>query len=182
MTTFRPSHLAAIAVLSTCAAGTLDARDSSGAGSDAAITTVAVAGSGVDRLTTAIVHSQQPTPTGKILRSTEIVELNGALKGFVLYHVTSVFDFAAGTLVNTGDQVFSGTVAGSAPVMIHDDQFRFQVNLATGQESGKVFFFDHIVGPKVRCELEVVGTGLNPEGNPTFDYRGTCTFRGEANP
>ena len=96
----------------------------------------------------------------------------------MLYHVTSVFDFAAGTLVNTGDQVFSGTVAGSAPVLIHDDQFRFRVNLATGEESGQVFLFDHIAGPKVRCQLDVVGTGLTAEGNPTFDYRGTCAFRG----
>lgn len=182
MRTFRPSHLAAIVVLSVCAADTLEAGNSSDAGNDAAITTVAVAGSGVDRLTTAVVHSQEPTPTGKILKSTEIVELWGDLKGFVLYHVTSVFDFAAGTLVNTGDQVFSGTVVRSAPVMIHDDQFRFQVNLATGEESGKVYLFNHIVGPKVRCELEVVGTGLTPEGNPTFDYRGTCTFRGQAKP
>jgi hypothetical protein len=118
------------------------------------------------------------TASGKILKSTEIVELRGDLTGFVLYHVTSVFDFSAGTLVNTGDQVFSGTVAGSAPVMVHDDQFRFRVNLATGEEGGKVYLFDHVAGPKVRCQLDVVGTGLTPEGNPTFDYRGTCTFRG----
>jgi hypothetical protein len=139
---------------------------------------VPVAGSGVDHLVTALVHTQEPTPTGKIQKSTEIVELSGDLKGFVLYHVTSVFDFAAGTLVNTGDQVYSGTIAGSAPVMIHDDQFRFEVNLATGEESGRVYLFDHVAGPKVRCELAVVGTGLSAEGNPTFDYRGTCTFRG----
>jgi hypothetical protein len=102
----------------------------------------------------------------------------GDLKGFVRYHVTSVFDFVARTLVNAGDQVYSGTIAGSAPVMIHDDQFRFEVNLATGEESGRVYLFDHIAGPKARCELAVVGTGLSTEGNPTFDYRGTCTFRG----
>jgi len=144
-----------------------------------AATTVAVAGSGVDHLNTAVVHSQEPTPTGKVLRSTEVVDLNGDLKGSVLYHVTSVFDFVAGTLVNTGDQVFSGTVAGSAPAMIHDDQFRFRVNLTTGEESGKVYLFDHVAGPKVRCELDVVGTGLTPDGNPTFDYKGACTFRGE---
>ena len=63
--------------------------------------TVRVAGSGVDHLNTAIVHSQEPTPTGMIQKSTEIVELNGDLKGRVLYHVTSVFDFVQGTLVNT---------------------------------------------------------------------------------
>jgi hypothetical protein len=97
----------------------------------------------------------------------------------VLYHVTSVFDFVHGTLVNTGEQVFSGTVAGSAPVMIHDDQFRFSVNLVTGAESGQVYLFDHIAGPKVKCQLNVIGTGLNADGNPTFTYTGACTFRGE---
>jgi hypothetical protein len=63
--------------------------------------------------------------------------------------------------------------------MIHDDQFRFQANLVTGEETGQVYLLDHIAGPKVRCELDVVGTGLTGDGNPTFDYRGTCTFRGQ---
>jgi hypothetical protein len=139
--------------------------------------TVRVAGSGLDFLTTAIVHSKEATPTGMIQMSTEIIELNGDLKGKVLYHVTSVFDFVHGTLVNTGDQVFAGTIAGSAPALIHDDQFRFEVNLVTGEERGQVYLFDHIAGPKVRCRLDVVGTGVNAEGNPTFDYTGDCTFR-----
>lgn len=141
--------------------------------------TVHVAGTGVDLLNTAIVHSQEPTPTGMIQRSTESVDLRGSLKGRVLYHVTSVFDFVHGTLVNTGDQVFSGTVAGSAPVLVHDDQFRFDVNLVTGTDTGQVYLFDHIAGPKVRCRLDVVGTGRNADGNPTFTYSGECTFRGE---
>jgi hypothetical protein len=81
--------------------------------------------------------------------------------------------------VNTGDQVYSGTVAGSGPVMIHDDQFRFDVNLATGDEAGQVFLFHHLAGPKVRCTLNAGGTGLNADGNPTFTYTGACTFRGE---
>jgi hypothetical protein len=81
--------------------------------------------------------------------------------------------------VNTGDQVFSGTIGGSAPVMVHDDQFRFDVNLATGQESGQVYFLNYIAGPKVRCRLDVIGTGVNAEGNPLFDYAGECTFRGQ---
>jgi hypothetical protein len=139
---------------------------------------VPVAGSGTDFLNTAIVHSKQTTPTGMIQKSTETVELNGDLTGRVLYHVTSVFDFVNGTLVNTGDQVYSGTIAGSEPVMIHDDQFHFDVNLITGEESGQVYLFNQIAGPKVRCTLHVVGTGLNSEGNPTFDYSGECTFRG----
>ena len=144
----------------------------------AAARTVPVTGSGVDFLNTAIVHSKEITETGMTQQSTEIVELNGDLKGRVLYHVTSVFDFVHGTLVNTGDQVYSGTIAGSAPALIHDDQFRFEVNLVTGEESGQVYLFNHITGPKVRCTLNVVGTGVNREGNPTFDYSGECRFRG----
>ena len=146
------------------------------AGSDTV--TVEVAGSGTDHLDTAIVHSEEPTATGLVRRSTETVELHGDLEGRVLYHVTSVIDFVAGTLVNTGDQVFSGTVAGSAPVLVHDDQFRFQVEFATGAETGRVYLLGHIAGPKVRCVLDVVGTGADAEGNPTFDYTGECTFRG----
>ena len=139
--------------------------------------TVPVAGSGVDLLDTAIVHSKEVTATGMIQKSTETVELEGDLKGRVLYHVTSVFDFVRGTLVNTGEQVYSGTVAGSAPALIHDDQFRFEANLVTGEETGQVYLLNHVAGPKVRCRLHVVGTGRNGDGNPTFDYRGECTFR-----
>ena len=141
--------------------------------------TIAVSGNGFDDLANAIVHWQKPTPTGIVQQSTEIVELFGDLRGRVLYHVTSTIDFVNGTLVNTGDQVFSGTIAGSQPVMIHDDQFRFEANLITGSESGTVFLFDHIAGPKVRCTLRGVGKGLNANGNPLFDYNGECTFRGE---
>lgn len=141
--------------------------------------TIHVQGNGVDGLTTAIVHSKRPTATGMVQTSTEIVDLKGDLNGRVLYHVTSVFDFVKQTLTNTGDQVFSGTVAGSDPVMLHDDQFRFFVNLATGEESGDVYLIDSIAGPKVRCTLHVIGTGLTADGNPTFDYSGDCTFRAE---
>lgn len=165
-----------LAVISTLiVAATLSGQASSLEGT----TTVKVAGTGYDDLNNAIVHSQKPTATGMIQQSTEIVELSGDLRGRVLYHVTSVFDFVNGTLVNTGEQVYSGTVAGSAPVMIHDDQFRFEVNLITGKEAGQVFLFNHIAGPKVRCVLDVVGTGLNADGNPTFSYTGECTFRGQ---
>jgi hypothetical protein len=41
-----------------------------------------------------------------------------------------------------------------------------------------VYLLDRIAGPKVRCTLDVVGTGMNPEGNPTFTYKGQCTFLG----
>jgi hypothetical protein len=141
--------------------------------------TVQVSGTGTDLLNGAIVHSKKPTATGVIQRGTEIVELSGDLKGKILYHVTTVIDNQKGTLVNTGDQVFSGTIAGSEPVMIHDSKFRFEVNLATGAESGFVYLFDHIAGPHVRCELKVAGTGKTADENPTFSYTGTCVFGSE---
>ena len=112
-----------------------------------------------------------------IQMSTETVELKGDLTGRVLYHVTSTFDFTNNTLVNTGDQVFSGTIAGSEPVMIHDGRFRFDVNLKTGADTGFVYLTGHIAGPKVRCTLQVVGTGKDADANPTFNYTGRCDFR-----
>jgi len=141
--------------------------------------TVHVSGSGTDELNRAIVFSKQPTATGVIQQSTETIELSGDLHGRVLYQVTSVLDSKANTLVNTGDQVFSGTVAGSQPVMLHDSQFRFEVNLASGEDQGSVYLFDHIAGPHVQCTLKVRGTGKDPDGNPTFRYSGACTFGSE---
>lgn len=172
------SIVAGIAVALMNSAAAFAQGHSATAVQESGSTTVNVAGSGLDHLTTAIVHSKKSTSTGTIQQSTEIVELTGDLKGRVLYHVTTVVDSVHGILVNTGDQVYSGTIAGSAPVMIHDDQFRFDVNLATGRERGRVYLFDHIAGPKVRCTLDVVGTGMNAEGNPTFTYKGQCTFLG----
>ena len=145
--------------------------------SHAVMRTVHVTGSGIDELGGAIVHSKQPTPTGVIQRSTETIELTGDLHGRVLYHVTSVFDFKAGTLVNTGDQVFSGTVAGSEPVLLHDSKFQFDVNLNSGEDTGSVYLLDHIAGPRIQCVLKVSGSGKNQDGNPTFTYSGECIFR-----
>lgn len=145
---------------------------------DARRTTRSVSGTAVHFFSTAIVHSQTPTATGMIQRSTDMIELSGDLKGRVLYHPTSVFDFVNGRLVNTGHQVFSGTVLGSAPVLLHDDEFRFEVDLKTGGlESGEVHLSDRIAGPKIRCDLVAVGTGATtPDGNSIVDYSGTCTF------
>lgn len=140
--------------------------------------TIQVRGTGTDLLNGAVVHSKKSAPSGEVQKSTEIIELDGDLRGKVLYHVTTVIDTKKNTLVNTGDQVFSGTIAGSEPVMLHDSRFRFVVNLATGADSGSVFLVDHIAGPRVRCELHVTGTGKNAEGNPTFSYVGTCQFGG----
>lgn len=133
-----------------------------------------VSGTGIHFFSSAVVHSVEPTETGFIQQSTETVDLAGDLVGRVLYQPTSVFDFAEGTLVNTGHQVFSGTVLGSSPVLLHDDQFRFEVDLATGETLGVVHLVHWITGPRTRCLLEVVGTGLTPEGNATFDYAGEC--------
>jgi hypothetical protein len=171
--------LVSSAVLCVTAGGAGVVAESGAAGGAGSTHTVKVAGNGFDDLANALVHWQKPTSTGMMQQSTEIVELFGDLRGRVLYHVTTVIDFASGTLVNTGDQVYSGTVAGSAPVLIHDDQFRFDVNLVTGKETGQVFLFNHIAGPKVRCQLDVVGTGINGDGNPKFDYTGECVFRGQ---
>ncbi|HET7746922.1 MAG TPA: hypothetical protein VFM29_06450, partial [Vicinamibacteria bacterium] len=121
--------------------------------------TVPVSGTAVHYFASAIVHSREFTPTGVIQRSTETVELQGDLVGRVLYQPTTVIDFVQGTLVNTGHQVFSGTVVGSEPVLLYDDAFRFQVNFNTGEEAGDVHLTDVIAGPKVECHLHVVGTG-----------------------
>lgn len=146
---------------------------------------IAVSGSGVHYASRSIVHSQVPTASGMIQQSTEYVKLTGDLEGYVLFNPTSAFDFAAGTLVNTGRQVFSGTVAGSAPVLLHDDTFRFDVDLNTGATTGVVNLGRSKDWPAqngwFECDLEVVGTGVTPEGDNLSDYSGTCTPRGNPN-
>jgi hypothetical protein len=136
-----------------------------------------VSGSGIHDFTTAIVHSAQPTPTGMIQRSTETVDLQGDLVGRLLYQPVSVFDFSQGTLVNTGRQVFSGSILGSRPLMLHDDDFHFEADLNTGAVTGEVHLRDRFAGPRIRCDLNVVGTGVTAEGNALFDYSGECRFR-----
>lgn len=144
--------------------------------------TVAVSGSGADIASEAIIHSEESTPTGMVRTLTEIVELEGDLHGKVLYQARQEFDFVANTLVVTGANVFSGTIAGSDPVILRSDESRFEVNLATGEETGKVHLTRSNDAPDkgswYECDLLVVGTGQTPEGNPTFDYSGTCTRKG----
>ena len=135
-----------------------------------------VAGHGVDRADGALVHSEQKTSNGLIRSSTEIVELEGDLHGRVLYQVTTRIDSASGTLRSTGRQVYSGTVAGSEPVMLYDDRFVFEANLATGADHGQVYLVRHLAGPAVRCVLEVTGTGKDGRDNPLFTYSGDCVF------
>ena len=125
-----------------------------------------------------ITHSAVPTDTGVILRTTDTIDLFGDLNGRVLYHPETRIDEVAGTLVNTGNQVFSGTVLGQGPVLLHDDQFRFDVNLATGETVGQSFLVNRIAGPIVRCEIDIVGTGFTPEGNGLAEYTGRCRMLG----
>lgn len=143
-------------------------------------TVQSVAGSGVHYFTTALIHSNQPTPSGMIQRSTDTVELTGDLTGRLLYQPVSVFDFAAGTLVNTGRQVFSGTVLGSDPVLMYDDEFRFDVDLNAGTTTGRVYLTQMGDGPKRRCTLQIVGTGTTADGNATFSYTGECRVSGKS--
>jgi hypothetical protein len=120
----------------------------------------------------------QTTPTGQIVRSTDTVELDGDIQGRILYHPVSVFDFIAGTLVNTGNQVFSGTVLDSDPVLLHDDEFRFEVDLTTGETRGWVYLENHLAGEKIRCELEITGpTGMTAASDPMVVYTGQCRIR-----
>ncbi|MDX1419570.1 MAG: hypothetical protein R3181_06335 [Rubricoccaceae bacterium] len=144
---------------------------------------IPVSGSVIHYASEAIVHSQEPTDNGMIQRSTDIVEfLTGDLTGYVLFHVTSVFDYADGTLVNTGTQLFSGTVAGSTPVILHDDSFRFEVDLATGVTTGEIHLGRSKDAPHqggwYECDLEPTGTVVTPDGDNLTDYSGVCTPRG----
>jgi hypothetical protein len=143
---------------------------------------IQVSGTAVHYFSTAIVHSQQPVTDGMIQRSTDIVQLSGDMDGYVVYHVTSDFDFAAGTLVNTGTQIFSGTVAGSKPLILHDDSFRFDIDLATGATTGVARLSRSGDAPHkggwYECDLSIVVTGVTPEGDNLSDYTGTCTRYG----
>ncbi len=170
--------LAALAATGVCAGQ----EESSDAASVDMFSTHQVSGTGVHFFSTALIHEQRPTEVGMIQLSTDIVRLEGDLTGVVLYHPRSVFDFASGTLVNTGHQVFSGTIRGSKPVMLYDDGFRFEVDLATGETVGRVFLVDRLAGPVSRCRLEIFGTGQTEDGDATLGYTGTCRVNPRANP
>lgn len=170
-----------VPALTAALAGTV-ILSASAALADSGQETVSVSGSGVDLAGDAIVHSEQSTPTGMVRRLTEIVELDGDVNGKVLYQATQEFDFVANKLVVTGENYFSGTIAGSDPVILRSDESRFEVDLTTGEELGEVHLTRATDAPHkgswYECNLVVVGTGLTPEGNPTFDYSGSCTRRG----
>jgi hypothetical protein len=170
---------AAIAVVAVSLPIATSVASTAGPAAGTPVSVAPVTGEGVHWFTTAIVHSQEETQTGMIQRSSDVVQLSGDLVGFLLYHPTSTFDFANGTLTNTGTQLFSGTVLGSEPVLLHDDRFRFEVDLETGATTGEV----HLgrsrdaahEGHWYECSLNVVGTGMTPAGDATFTYDGECT-------
>ncbi|RFB04474.1 hypothetical protein DX908_03745 [Parvularcula marina] len=135
---------------------------------------VSVSGNGVHRFSESIEHSTTVTETGITILSTEVIDLFGDLNGQILYHPVTEIDFGNQVLVNTGHQVFSGTVAGSAPVLIYDDKFRFDVDLAKGQVRGEVYLDRSLAGPRMFCELKVEGPVAPPGQNSEFTYEGTC--------
>lgn len=177
-------------VLAVCNVAPTVPDDADAASSDASTSVLRassafpVAGSAVHYFSTAVIHSQEPVENGMIQKSTDIVHLTGDLSGYLVFHATSTFDFTNDSLVNTGTQFFSGTVAGSAPVVLHDDRFRFVVDLSTGATHGEVFLGRSNDAPDrgawYECALVVVGTGaMTPEGDGMVDYTGECTRRGQ---
>jgi len=134
-----------------------------------------VSGEGVHYFSTAVLHSETTSQSGKTTRSTETVELTGDLIGRVLYHPVTEIDFEAQTLSNTGHQVFSGTVLGGPPVLLYDDKFHFTVNLATGETVGEVVLDRALAGPAVECRLAITGDGARTDaGDSLVRYEGKC--------
>ena len=143
---------------------------------------ISVSGSALHYVSEAIIHSQDPAGDSMIQRSTDVVELAGDLSGYILYHPTSVFDYTVGTLTVMGTQIFSGTIAGSPPLVLHDDTFLFEVDLNSGATTGEVHLGRSKDAPHqgvwYECDLTIVGTGVSPDGDYLSDYSGECTPRG----
>jgi hypothetical protein len=139
---------------------------------------VTVSGTGTHYFSTALIHSETPTETGLVRRSTDTIDLEGDIVGRVLYHPVSEFDFVNNTLINTGQQVFSGTVLNSGPVLIYDDSFRFEVNLATGETRGTVKLYRPLGSEFIQCRLSIAGTGTTTAADdPRVAYEGICRIR-----
>ena len=136
-----------------------------------------VSGTAIHYDSQAMVHSDVPTANGRIVTSTDIVELDGDLVGRVLYQVVSVRDEVSNRWVNTGNQVFSGTVLGSKPVMIHDEDFRFDLDLNAFTTTGEIYLVNRIAGQRIRCLLNMTGTGRTAEGDNLSIYWGRCKIR-----
>lgn len=144
-----------------------------------ALQTLSVSGTATHYFSTAIPHSETPVEGGTVSRSTEIIELRGSIEGFALYHPVTEIDFATQTMVNTGAQVFSGTIGGGEPVLLYDDTFRFEVDLTNGATVGEIHLRRSESSPHPEfwweCDLDAIGTGMTPEGDGLADYSGTCT-------
>lgn len=67
-------------------------------------------------------------------------------------------------------------------MVLHDDTFRFEVNLATGKTTGEVHLSRSKDAPRrgqwYECHLSIIGTGMTPEGDATFTYTGECVGAG----
>ena len=133
-----------------------------------------VSGNAVHFFSTSISHSEETVDGGKLAYTTDTIDIKGDLNGRVVYHIKSVFDFQKQTLVNTGHQVFSGTIKGSMPVLILDDQFEFNVKLDTGAVLGKVYLNQTLAGESIECNLTITGTGYAENGDGLADYNGKC--------
>lgn len=137
----------------------------------------AVQGTAIHYESEGIEHSNTPTATGYVRVSTDIVELEGDLVGRAVFQPVSEVNVVEGRIVNTGSQVFSGTVLNSDPVMLHDDGFIFRINMFTGETRGRIFLTDRIAGPVVRCILKMEGTGRTAEGYNLSNYWGRCKLK-----
>ena len=180
--TFVPLLLVAGIGASANAVNPLARRSSAARYADVTETRFHVSGDGILFITNEVTHSTEPTPTGLIRRSSVAGTLDGDIIGSFLFVPTATFDFVNGTLVNTGTQFFAGTIAGSETVILHDDTFRFEVDLNTGETHGTIHLSrsndSPLHGGWFECDLEIVGTGVTADGNLMSDYSGTCLRRG----
>lgn len=135
-----------------------------------------ISGTAIHYASTSMPHpnTYQPTTTGFTLISTDFVELSGDLEGRGLFQPFTTFDGVENTIVNTGHQVFSGTVLGSHPVMLYDEDFSFLIDLDTGETTGEILLIDPLAGPRVRCIFSMQSTGQDAAGNNLSDYSGQC--------
>ena len=139
---------------------------------------IEVSGTGIHDFGTKLSHRYKETPKKIREISTETIDLSGDLEGRVLYQPKGITTKAEGKLVNTGYQVFSGTVKGSRPVMLFDDEYRFEVNFFTGEVRGKVYLSKSLSGPRMSCEIDIVNSNIPPADNKTFsNYSGVCWIR-----
>lgn len=161
----------------TSAASMVLAENNHKCGSERGYERFAVSGTAVHYFDNRIVHRSNETAGGLRETTTETIDLTGDLEGRVLYQPTGNYDFVNGTLVNTGRQVFSGTVLGSEPVIIFDDEYRFEVDLNTGTVRGNVYLSDSIAGPKTECEIEVTGSSPPVNGKSESTYTGYCRVK-----